>query len=55
MRYGEPFLFGNELARVFGLPTSQSLVLSGGKSTLAVTYLVSFLGQPNPTNPVVPA
>jgi AraC family transcriptional regulator len=53
MRYGEPLLFGNELARVFGLSSSQSLLLRTDNSTLAVTHLVSSSGQPTPTKPSV--
>lgn len=53
MRHVEPFLFGDELARVFELSNSQSLLLRTNNSTLAVTHLVSSSGQPTPTKPIV--
>ena len=53
MRYGEPFLFGNELAWVFGLSSSQSLLLRSHNLTLAVTHLVCPFGQAAPTKPIV--
>lgn len=52
MRHGEPFLFGDELARVFGLPSSQSLLLRTHNSTLAVTHLVCPFGQTTPTKAI---
>lgn len=52
MRQVEPFLFGNELARVFGLPVSRSLLLRTHNSALGATHLVSSSGRPAPTKPI---